>query len=118
MIKTKIINLFVRLFGDSSIVEICDNGNKQANEITKSGSETIFDKLKDEIKKLNQTECNVYSNSKHNEFDKNIFEKKLELFLQSGKITMNINFLIEALETISPTFIESERTFSTVGLFL
>ncbi len=77
MIKTKIINLFLRLFGDSSIVEICDSGNKQANEITISGNETIFDELEDEIKKFKITENNEYSNSKHNQFDKNIFEKKI-----------------------------------------
>ena len=51
------------------------------------------------------------NNTKH-------LQKELNIFEVTGEKTNNIRFLIDALKTVPPTSIESERAFSAAGLFI
>lgn len=44
--------------------------------------------------------------------------KELDIFEATGERTQNITLLLDALKTIPPTSIESERAFSAAGLFI
>ena len=44
--------------------------------------------------------------------------KEFNLYTATGKITPNLTMLFDALKTIRPTSIESERAFSALGLFV
>ena len=49
---------------------------------------------------------------------KNSLKKELKLFEASGTQTQGIEILYNALLTIQPTSVESERVFSTTGTFV
>ena len=44
--------------------------------------------------------------------------KEFDLFDATGQRTTNIDLLLYALKSISPTSVESERSFSAAGLFV
>lgn len=46
------------------------------------------------------------------------FKMELDIFEGTGEKTKNISLLLDALKTVPPTSIESERAFSAAGLFI
>ena len=42
----------------------------------------------------------------------------LDLFRKTGTLSKNLNLVLEALNSIPPTSVESERAFSAAGLFI
>ena len=47
-----------------------------------------------------------------------IISDELDLFRKTGTMSKNLTLVSEALDTIPPTSIESERAFSAAGLFI
>ena len=45
-------------------------------------------------------------------------QKELNILEVTGEKTNNISFLIDALKTVPPIYIESERAFSAAGIFI
>ncbi len=50
--------------------------------------------------------------------DYHSIQKEFSLYEATGKLTPNLTLLREALLTLKPTSVESERSFSTAGLFI
>ena len=43
---------------------------------------------------------------------------EIDLFRKTGTLSKNLNLVLEALNSIPPTSVESERAFSAAGLFI
>lgn len=101
-------HLYSRLFG----------GEIELEEIESSDDSDIVEE-KTFAEKLNAAICNV--NEKTNENTKPLkcsIEKDLKFFEGSGKKTENIQKFFDALLTIRPTSVESERVFSLTGILV
>lgn len=68
--------------------------------------------------KLNAA-VNEAQKRKHNDENKSeLLGKELRVFEATGERTQNLNIIYNALMSIPPTSVESERVFSTAGLFI
>ena len=47
-----------------------------------------------------------------------IIKNEMDLFIKTGTRSKHITLLLEALDSIPPTSVESERDFSATGLFI
>ena len=101
-----------RLF--SAAEDNSSSQSEQEDELLLSRSQSsLAQKLKAAIKVM---ETNSVTHMKENK-DKHL-AKEFDLFDATGQQTTNIDLLLDALKSIPPTSVESERSFSTAGLFV
>ena len=89
-----------------------DNGSMEENESNIS----LQEKLKIRLQELERCKASVKSSQKV--LPSKQFSNELDIFEATGEMTTRIKSLFDALKTIPPTSIESERAFSAVGLFV
>ncbi|XP_065659760.1 uncharacterized protein LOC136083825 [Hydra vulgaris] len=83
------------------------------------GSETLDENplsLEEELEEAIQHSAKKQRHISNDEFK--AISKKMLVYEATGKRTANLELLFNALETIPPTSVESERAFSAAGLFV
>lgn len=105
-------NIFYRLFG------FCNNvgetkSNDDVEKCVSKAKKTFEEALNAAIKNVNScSQSNSKTTSKH------CIRKEFKYFEGSGQKTQNIEYLFNAILTIRPTSVESERMFSVTGQFV
>jgi hypothetical protein len=74
---------------------------------------TLAQRLEAAISHIEDTKCEGDREMKGKHLS-----KELEIFEATGEKNTNIKLLFNALKTVPPTSIESERAFSAAGLFI
>lgn len=102
--------MFKRLFGQCDI-EISSSSDDDDDIFEIQSDQTFKNKL---INAINNAKAAPKIATAEN---KNLFKKELALFETSKTRTKNLDILYNALLTIKPTSVESERVFSVAGNF-
>ena len=101
-----------RLF--SVAEEDSSSQSEQEDELLLSRSQSsLAQKLEASIKVMETGRVTPMKENK----DKHL-AKEFDLFDATGQRTTNIYLLLDALKSITPTSVESERSFSAAGLFV
>ncbi|XP_023230454.1 uncharacterized protein LOC111641584 [Centruroides sculpturatus] len=87
----------------------------QLPDVASSSAMTLAEKLDAAIKEAEIDRSRKVDNKSSTETR---LENEIEIFEATGEKTHNICLLLNALKTIPPTSIESERAFSAAGLFI
>lgn len=125
-------NLLSRLYKQDDTNEtMCNLNNKLSMPIASDLSQNSdlndgvsldipFDITKSIYERMNEAIMNVSSTAKeYIGFDATTnINSEIKIFATTGKRTANLDMLYNALITIPPTSIESERAFSAAGLFI
>ena len=96
--------IFNNLFTQEDEIEISDDSSLDEQNIGSSIQDKLFDAINAALKKTNRkTSINL--------------KKEFQIYEGTGNITKNLQKLMNALMTIQPTSIESERVFSSASNF-
>ena len=103
--------LFSRLFSSPEVPTLPDPDSEASNEEIESSELSLSEKLEQAIKQS--------MGSSSSSSDRNIhISKELEVFEITSERTKNIDLLYDTIQSVPPTSVESEMTFSAAGLFV
>lgn len=102
--------LFSRLFSSPEDPTLPDPDLEASNDEIESSELSLSEKLEQAIKR-NMEPSSSHSDRKH-------ISKELEIFEITAERTKNIDLLNDAIRSVPPTSVESERAFSAAGLFV
>ena len=100
--------LFSRLFSSPEVPTLPDSG--ASNEEIESSELSLSEKLEQAIKQS--------MGSSSSSSDRKHISKELEVFEVTSERTKNIDLLYDAIQSVPPTSVESERAFSAAGIFV
>lgn len=115
MLISRAKQILARLFEEPDSSGTDEDNASQEADFSLSSSMTLDEKL-DAVVKADEEEKSKKVNNKVSA--RKHLKKELEIFEITNERTKNITLLLDALNTIPPTSIESERAFSAAGLFV